>query len=202
MAKKNAPARKKKVSKKTRSLARKKTKKKATRKKAATRKTRRQAVARTAKKKRTRRMTRKKATRRGRPGGSGASTETLVRQLQRRQMALQEKRDHLASEIEGVDAELALFNSGVGVAGTAKRRATRKTTGRRGRAPGGGSLADSLRKVMRNRTSMTIPEIVTAVKKAGYRSKSPNFGQIVAQRLSNSPKQFRRIARGQYQVKG
>ena len=201
MAKKTAPTRKKKVTKKTqaRAVARKKTKKKTTRKKAATKKTRRRVAVRKTKKKRTRRVTRKKATRRGRPRGSGSSTESLVRQLQRRQMALQEKRGQLAAEIEAVDAELALFNSGVGVAGTAKTRVRRKTRGRRGRAPGGGSLVDSLRKVMGKRT-MRIADMVTAVKKAGYRSSSSNFRNVVAHTLSKS-KVFKRVGRGQYGVK-
>ena len=81
---------------------------------------------------------------------------------------------------------------------TARRsKAAAKKTGRRGggRRAKGEDLASKISAVLKG--SMSIPQIVSAVKKAGYSSMSPSFARIVGMRLGDK-KKFRRVSRGVY----
>lgn len=72
-----------------------------------------------------------------------------------------------------------------------------KKTARRGggRRAKGEDLASKISQVLKG--SMSIPQIVSAVKKAGYKSSSPSFARIVGMRLGDK-KKFRRVSRGVY----
>jgi hypothetical protein len=59
------------------------------------------------------------------------------------------------------------------------------------------SLAEALRGVLKAAT-MTVGDAAAAVKKAGYKSTSPNFKNMVSQALLANKKRFKRVARGQY----
>lgn len=198
-------------------MAKKKTtRKKITRKKRVTRKRAPRATAR--KKKTTRRKVarkktaRKKTAGRGRPRGgsklSGASTEQLMAELDRRRSTLQDERDQIVARLEEIDSELGGFGGGSASApkkrGPGRPRAAGRPTGRkagrRGRPPSGNSLADALHKLLHGVT-MGVSEAADAVKKAGYKTKSDNFRTIVNQALISNPKRFRKVARGQYTSK-
>src|SRR5206468_2836218 len=58
------------------------------------------------------------------------------------------------------------------------------------------SLADFLGKVLK-KEPMDLPQIIEAVKKAGYKSSSKQFANVIGQRL-NKDKRFKRVGRGQY----
>ena len=119
---------------------------------------------------------------------------------------IRRRRDVLVAQRAVIDEELALID-GLGgsvpakrtspSAGKAKRgRPPKKDPARRGRPPRKGTLADVIAAVL-DGYEMTIAEIVKSVKKRGYKSKSKNFSQVVAMRLSQD-KRFKRVARGVY----
>jgi hypothetical protein len=74
----------------------------------------------------------------------------------------------------------------------AAKKPSRRGGGRRAK---GEDLASKIGLVLKG--SMSIPQIVTAVKKAGYKSSSPSFARIVGMRLGDKRK-FKRVRRGVY----
>ncbi|MCX6996232.1 MAG: hypothetical protein NTV49_03905 [Kiritimatiellaeota bacterium] len=64
------------------------------------------------------------------------------------------------------------------------------------------SLLNALLTVLQVEKAMSIPEIVAAVKKLGYRSNASNFGMIVSQVLSKAGKKVVRVKRGEYALSG
>ncbi len=139
---------------------------------------------------------RKKTTRRRSSGSGGAlgsvSTDALSRELSRRQQAvrrLERRRDKLAAELEQIDRELGELGGlgGVQIGGVRKRPRN------------DANLADSLVRVLKNRT-MSVTEVADAVRQAGYRTSAENFRTIVNQTLIKD-KRFKRVSRGQYTAK-
>ena len=49
---------------------------------------------------------------------------------------------------------------------------------------------------------MSVPEMTEAAKRAGHKSKSKNFRNVVALAIITNRKLFKRVARGQYTAKG
>ena len=129
------------------------------------------------------------------------SVEDLKKEISRRQKGLAKliaKRDALNSQI----AEL----EGLGVAGKPvvirrRRKAGRKPGRKVQRAPRAGSLASALVEALKVKGKLSVTELVAAVQEAGYKSKSKNFQNIVGITLSQG-KQFKRVKRGVYALKG
>jgi hypothetical protein len=122
---------------------------------------------------------------------------------------LQMKRDELLRELEAINQELA---GGGGVRRGPGRppgsgRGLRGRTmgigrpgargGRRGRGRGGVSLVGALHNLLKGQT-MGVAEAAVAVRKAGYKSSSPNFRTMVNAAFLSNPDKFNRVSRGQY----
>jgi hypothetical protein len=128
------------------------------------------------------------------------SVEELKREISRRQRvlpALIAKRDALSCRIAEVET-LGAVKSPVRV---------RKKPGRRlGRRPAlaarPGSLRSALVQALTSKGKMSVAELAAAVKAAGYKSKSKDPQNIVGMALSQNKKQFRRVRRGVYALKG
>lgn len=134
------------------------------------------------------------AKRAGRKGGSlrGVTVEDLRKELERRRRSsgkLLKKREKLASQIETIDAQLALLDVATGgimrVGGVRKR--PQNTMG----------LVPFLVKVLRGKT-MGVTEVSMAVQRAGYKTTSPNFRTIVNQALIKHTDKFKKLERGKY----
>lgn len=144
-------------------------------------------------KKRSRKKTKRKAPgrRRAAPVAS-LSTDELHRELARRQReirTLERRRDRIAEQLEQVEAELAELGALGGVTVNGVRKRPRNEA----------NLADSLAKILKNKT-MSVTEIADAVRKTGYRTSADNFRTIVNQTLIKD-KRFKRVSRGQYTAK-
>jgi hypothetical protein len=64
-----------------------------------------------------------------------------------------------------------------------------------------GSLTSVLEKAFGRKGKLTVAEAAKAVVRAGYRSKSKDFGNIVSMALAKD-KRFRRVRRGLYALRG
>ncbi len=125
------------------------------------------------------------------------ATKDLEAELARREKEAQKlarKREKLIDEVAAIDAELdELGFSGVsGGRGTGTKRG-----GSRKRPKNDTPLPDVLAKVLKGKT-MGVTEIAEAAEKAGYKSSSANFRNIVNQTLLKHPKLFKKVGRGQY----
>jgi len=143
------------------------------------------------------------------------STGALQAELQRRSQdltKLEARRDALLDEVGMIDSEISVISAAIGAhSGTSARktRATgitrKKAVGRPRRAGGGkrprneASLEVSLAKVLKGKT-MGVTEAANAVKKAGYKTSSPNFRTIVNQALIRSDL-IKKVDRGAYTAK-
>ena len=152
---------------------------------------------------------------RGRPSAlARLATSDLRRELERRQSMAHElvrQRDALTAELQ--ELEVAFGPSAINgfLAAPAMQRRGRPATsalGRlaamhgpamtaTGRPRNPNSLVETLRKALAG-TTMSVSDVAQAVQRGGYKTKSGNFRVIVNQALTNHPKVFRKIARGQY----
>lgn len=134
---------------------------------------------------------------------------------------LKQKRDELREELESVENEMAAVSgsasaskaSGTKAAGRKKlpaaganktqkaARKAKKGAGRRGRRAAGQTLQDYLVAVLKKADGpMRVKDLMTEVKKAGYKTDSKDFYGIVAAALRDKEK-FENVSRGQYQLK-
>lgn len=149
--------------------------------------------------------------RRGRPTAlASASLAELKAEMDRRQRvvpALQANRARLENQLAILDRQLSLN----GFAGTPRRRRSRRgrpasMAARRGqrrgtkRASNKFSLVDALHSALKGKT-LSIKEVISAVKNAGYKSSSKNFRTMVSIAFGNNPKKFKRVKRGMYTAK-
>ncbi len=155
----------------------------------------------------------RKAVRRARKSaarGTGAlasmSTEAIAAELARRQNAapaLRDREAELMAELDDVRSQLA----GLDVApARGRRRGGRKPGRKPGRPAGSGvgrkrpqndaNLETYLARVLKGKT-MGVTEVANAVKRAGYKTTSPNFRTIVNQTLIRSEK-IKKLSRGKY----
>lgn len=112
------------------------------------------------------------------------STAEIAAELQRREQQitrLQAKQQRLLDQLNEVEAEIQTTLSKLPRAGA-----------RRNRAP----LSDVIAKSLKG-GELTIPEIVSAVGAAGYRSRSTDLRPSVSQALLKDDR-FERVARGTY----
>jgi hypothetical protein len=136
------------------------------------------------------------------------SVVALQAELARRQGqlgSLIKEHADVSSRLDAVRAEIEALGGMVnGTSAPGRRGGTRRgrsasgARGRRRRPRNEANLADSLLKVLKGK-EMSVPDVVEAVQKAGYRSSSKNFRVIVNQHLLKSP--FKRVGRGVYTVK-
>ncbi len=152
----------------------------------------------------------RKAVRRARRSaarGTGAlasmSTEAIAAELARRQNeapALRDREAELMAELDDVRSQLAGLD-------VAPARGRRRGGGRGPGRPVGGrtgrkrprndaNLETYLARVLKGKT-MGVTEVANAVKRAGYKTTSPNFRTIVNQTLIRSDK-IKKLARGKY----
>ncbi|MCW5774990.1 MAG: hypothetical protein KIS87_00900 [Phycisphaeraceae bacterium] len=134
---------------------------------------------------------------------SSLSTVALAAELQRRQNempALRNREAELMAELDSVRAELDGLGAGGGAPGLRRRRGAIGRTGRGGsgrkRPKNDANLETYLARVLKGKT-MGVTEVAIAVKRAGYRTTSPNFRTIVNQTLIKSDK-IKKLARGKY----
>jgi hypothetical protein len=159
------------------------------------------------------------------------SVDDLMREVERRRGVLVElldQRAQLENDMARLDAEINQLESLTGGgarrgrpgrphgrgpgrprgrrgAATGHRRGPGRPAGkiagtRRGRGGNESSLVASLHSLLRGKT-MGVAEMSDAVKKAGYKTSSPNFRTIVNAALITNPGKFKRVARGQYTSK-
>jgi hypothetical protein len=134
------------------------------------------------------------ATRSANAGASlrGASLEELRREFERRRRSsgkLLKKRQRIASQLEEIDAQLAMLDITTG--GSSRARGARK------RPQNAMGLVPFLVKVLTNKT-MGVTEVSMAVQRAGYKTTSPNFRTIVNQALIKHTDKFKKLGRGKY----
>jgi hypothetical protein len=128
------------------------------------------------------------------------SVDDLKKEINRRQKALPKliaKRDALNCQI----VELEALGAAKPPAAKPRNKPGRKRGRRAQRAPRRGSLASTLVKVLRSKGKLSVAEAAEAAKTAGYKSKSKDLQNIVGMTLSQG-KQFRRVRRGVYALKG
>lgn len=136
------------------------------------------------------------------------SLQDLLAQLKKHQARLpklQLKEKKLLKQLAAVQAEIAELGGAVALSPKAARVSAKK----RGRpAKQGGKraknkvkLADAIVAVLSKDKSVSVKEIISAVKAGGYVSTSKTFGTIVYQTLGRD-KRVKRSSRGKYQLKG
>jgi len=142
---------------------------------------------------------------------SRLSTREIQAEIERRQAeaaAIRSQRDAIARQIAELDRQIVDLG-GVIRSGSKKRRGRPRgsknkpkgvAAGKGSRRARLGSLAEVLHRLLQGKT-MSVPEMVKAAKKAGYKSKSKNFPNVVGITLINHRKMFKRVSRGQYTAK-
>jgi hypothetical protein len=140
-------------------------------------------------------------------------TADLKRELDRRLSEMNQRRDELLSELESINLMMTGSSRGPGrprgkggrpKGGGARRgrppKAGRAKAGTRKRPRNKMNLVEALGAALRGRT-MGVSEVAAAVKKAGYKTTSPNFRTIVNQTLLKHKSVFDKVGRGQYTAK-
>lgn len=125
---------------------------------------------------------------------STMSIEAMLAEIRRRKNStrkLEAKRAKLLKQLQKIEAEIAA--AGGELTG-------RKASGKR--AKNTMSLSDAMVKVMSTDKSMSVSQIADGVKKIGYVSNSSTFNTIIYQTLAREAKLFKKVARGQYALKG
>ena len=131
----------------------------------------------------------------GRVSLKGLSMDALQAEIERRRHAsgpLMRKRAKLLRQLDAVNAQLGLGSDSSGGASPRGGRGP----GRK-RAQNSMSLVEALQKTLRG-TTLGVTEAGDAVRRAGYKTTSPNFRTIVNQALIKYPKLFKKVSRGQY----
>ncbi len=128
------------------------------------------------------------------------SVEDLKKEIHRRRGIL----GKLIAARDALDRRIAELE-GLGIAKPAaapRRKPGRRKAGRRAvKPPRAGSLNSKLSEVLKAKGKCTVTEAAEAVLKAGYKSKSKDFANIVSMALSKD-KRFRRVRRGVYALRG
>lgn len=132
-------------------------------------------------------------------GLAKVSTEMLAEELRRRRRNLGPLTRLLTAARERVvELEEQVASLGAEVSQAISSAAGRRGGGKRARNEA--TLVPSLAAVLRGKT-MGVTEVAEAVKKAGYKTTSPNFRTIVNQALIKNRDVFKKVKRGQYTAK-
>lgn len=102
--------------------------------------------------------------------------------------------DKKIAELEGLGEAQAAPKRG-------RRKLAKKRVKRARRASRPGSLASKLVEVFQGKKNLSLGDAIKAVLAAGYKTKSRNFATIVGNTLAQN-KQFRRVRKGVYALKG
>lgn len=139
---------------------------------------------------------------RARRGLAGVSTQELELELKRRRagvVAMERRRNRLLRRLAEIERRITHAVGVVGgraAAAIRGRRGPWRPRGQRRRPKNTRSLVQALADLLKGRT-MSVSEAAVAVRKAGYRTTSPNFRTIVNQTLLKGD-QFRKVSRGKY----
>ncbi len=152
----------------------------------------------TAKKTKRTKVASKKSSARRAAGARTLSTAALVKELERRQSridGLLAERQQVAARLDALDSEIAALGGAYSAGSSSKGPSPRATArgSRRNKLP----LGDAIAEALAGQKGLTIDEIMTAVQRAGYQSKSPNFRNIASQTLGKDAR-FKRVGRGVY----
>ncbi len=127
---------------------------------------------------------------------------------EKRLSQLEAKREQLNAELEDVDAQIGelLGQPRKAAAGRpAEKKAAKgaaKKGAKRGRkkgSRGGPSLNDVLAEVLQGKGQVRVAEAAQLAQKAGYQSRSKQFGNIVSQTLANDDR-FHKVSRGIFEL--
>jgi len=132
---------------------------------------------------------------------SELTTEELQQELYRRAEIARKravKRDRLLEQITQIDEELGVLGYEAETPAPTNGLCARGGSQRRPRNDQ--PLPKVLHSVMRGKT-MGVTEAAEAARKAGYRSSSASFRNIVNQTLLKHPNLFKKVERGQYTTK-
>ena len=130
-----------------------------------------------------------------RPSLTALSSRDLEAEIRRRQRSvgpLLRRRERLLAKLATLDAAIENLGGTVDSSGI-----DRGVPGRRRRAVNPVTLPEALASVLQGKT-MSVTEVAEAVQAAGYKTHSRNFKIMVNMVLTQHPKLFKRIARGQY----
>ncbi len=145
---------------------------------------------------------------------SRISTADLAREIEKRRSEvtkLIDRRDRLAKELSELDAQISMLAPGSAVVRPVSTVASKPARGKKPGAKKGKigkgapgrkrphndlNLAESLQKVLKNRT-MSVTEVTAEVQKAGYKTSAENFRTIVNQTLIRDTR-FKKVSRGKY----
>ncbi|MCC7387314.1 MAG: hypothetical protein IT431_00955 [Phycisphaerales bacterium] len=147
-----------------------------------------------------------KQSKRGRRSATGLqkyTTAALVAERDRRRAALEQQAQATRKQLDEIERALAALG------GAPKRPAPAAPAARRSRGTGarrGGSggkgvpLAQAVTDALSKHGPMRVPDLIAAMRKAGYSSASPNLRSMVSQRLTQDGR-FERVERGVYAIK-
>jgi hypothetical protein len=124
------------------------------------------------------------------------SVEELKREIRRRQGKLAT----LIAARAALNCRIAELEALCGAKPTAlaRKRGGRRKAGRRAaKRARAGSLSNTLAEALKGKGKCTVAQAAEAAFKAGYRSKSKDFANIVSMALAKD-KRFRRVRRGVY----
>lgn len=140
------------------------------------------------------------------PSLSSLSLSDLHREIARRgkqSAGLRKRRDALLKQVAALSAQIGDEPSMPAKGGPGRPRGSknrkRGTVPARPRSENQTSLADALSAVLKGQT-MSIAESIDAVRKAGYKSDSPNFRTMVNIALIKKDR-FTRVSKGKYTAK-
>ena len=131
---------------------------------------------------------------------SHLTVEQMEKELSRRRRALktlERRRQKLASKLQTIDARIEELG-GTALSGARVAKVAKKVKSVRRRAKNKQSLLEALKSAMAKGQAMTVPEILEAVRRVGYVSKSKTFRTIVYQTLGREKGTFKRVGHGKY----
>ncbi|MCC7390448.1 MAG: hypothetical protein IT431_16975, partial [Phycisphaerales bacterium] len=117
----------------------------------------------------------------------GFSTAALVAERDRRRALLEQQAQAARKHLDEIERALAALGGGPkrpAPAASAARRSRGTGARRGGRGGTGVPLAQAVTDALSKHGPMRVPDLITAMRKAGYRSDSPNLRSMVSQRLT------------------
>ncbi|MCZ7591440.1 MAG: hypothetical protein M5U15_04455 [Kiritimatiellae bacterium] len=146
---------------------------------------------------------------------SSLSTLELIAEINRRRQQqlprLKEQAAKIEKQLSAINAQIAELSGIAPAAPQTRGKAKKKAAAKSKAAPAKGgdkrphnkiSLADAILAVLTKDNPMNARQIIAAVKKNGYKTKSDNFETIVYQTLAREKKRIAKASRGHYVLKG
>ncbi len=134
----------------------------------------------------------------------GFSTAGLVAERDRRRAALERQAQAARKQLDEVGWAAAALRGRAQALPAPAAPAAGRSRGlgarRGGRGGTGALLAQVVTDALSKHGPMRVPDLITAMRKAGYSSASPNLRSMVSQRLTQDGR-FKRVERGVYAIK-